>query len=58
MHDLNTIKKMNTEEMVRQRKRVDKVYSELAIVVEEWEDSEIEDVGDFLLYWAERIAHI
>lgn len=58
MHDLDTIQKMNTEEMKRQRERVDKIYDELGIVVEEWQDSEIEDVGDFLLYWAERISAI
>lgn len=61
MHDLTTIQRMNQEavaEPTTEQVRINKIFTELETVVDEWEYSDIEDVGDFLLYWAERLAKI
>ena len=61
MHDLATIQRMNAEaaaEPTSEQVRINKICIELELVVDEWEHAEIWDVGDFLLYWAERIAKV
>lgn len=61
MHSLGVIQRMNAEavaEPTAEQVRINKIFTELETLVDEWEHAEIWDVGDFLLYWSERIAKI